>query len=88
MIQLSNTHYFKLFNETTYFISGGICFILCLLIAIIKGRSQRKKVKLTNEKVESEKGLDDYSYRDLFHFFINPEFHFDKFHLAKGLIFK
>ena len=32
-----------------------------------------------------EKGLDDYSYRDLFHYFINPEYHYDKMHLAKGL---
>lgn len=28
------------------------------------------------------KALDDYQYRDLFHFFINAEFHADKFHLA------
>ena len=46
---------------------------------------------LTNEQTNmvdqsKEKGLDDYSFRDLFHFFINPEFHYEKFHLAKGSI--
>lgn len=53
----------------------------------IKGELNSMKNKM-GELVESkEKGLDDYSYRDLFHYFINPEYHYDKMHLAKGSIF-
>lgn len=40
--------------------------------------------KLKQNENSSVKTLDEYSYRDLFHFFVNPEFHTDKLHLAKG----
>ncbi|CAF4752935.1 unnamed protein product [Rotaria sp. Silwood1] len=41
------------------------------------------KQQIPMKQNQVEKSLDDYSYRDLFHFFINPEFHIDKLHLAK-----
>jgi hypothetical protein len=65
--------------------SGGqILSLLCLTIVTITFLYKTKKQNLFIKKAENEKGLDDYSYRDLFHFFINEEFHIDKYHLAKG----
>jgi hypothetical protein len=57
---------------------------LCLSILIITIIYQRKRKKLVIKSNSKEKGLDDYSFRDLFHFFVNEEFHADKFHLGKG----
>jgi hypothetical protein len=56
---------------------------LCLTVGIGVTLYQTKKKKFM-QKDETGKSLDDYSYRDLFHFFINPEFHTDKLLLAKG----
>ncbi|CAF1347298.1 unnamed protein product [Rotaria sordida] len=56
---------------------------LCLAIGIITAICQINKQKLIRKINQFEKNLDDYSYRDLFYFFINPEFHIDKLHLAK-----
>jgi len=63
------------------FIGGEILAGLCVAAGIITLIYQRKKNKLV--KTIDEKCLDDYSYRDLFHFFINPEYHWDKMNLAK-----
>jgi hypothetical protein len=62
--------------------------VLCLSAVIIFVIYQRKKPKLSKEKNAIKKNLDDYSYRELFHYFLNPEFHADKFHLAKGFYYK
>ncbi len=61
---------------------GGEMLVgLCIAAGTVLVIYQRKKKRLI------KKDLDDYSYRDLFHFFINPEFHFDKLNLAKGFYF-
>jgi len=57
---------------------------LCLAAGVATAIYHNKKTKALTYKDEMEKRLDDYSYRDLFHFFINPEFHVDKLHHAKG----
>jgi hypothetical protein len=57
---------------------------LCLSILIITIIYQRKRKNIVIKINSKEKGLDDYSLRDLFHFFVNEEFHTDKFHLGKG----
>jgi hypothetical protein len=65
---------------------GGEMLVgLCIVAGTVLVINQRKKKRLI--KTEMKKVLDDYSYRDLFHFFINPEFHFDKLNLAKGFYF-
>jgi hypothetical protein len=56
---------------------------LCLSILIITIIYQRKRKKLVIKSNSKEKGLDDYSLRDLFHFFVNEEFHADNSILAK-----
>jgi len=61
-------------------IFGGLCLVAGIVIVIYQMR--KRKLLIKNDKIE--KSLNDYSYRDLFHFFINPEFHIDKLHLAKG----
>ncbi|CAF0896752.1 unnamed protein product [Adineta steineri] len=66
-------------------IRGEILVGLCLtagIITIIYQRKNKSKL-LSKNKVSNEKSLCDYSYRDLFHFFIAPEFHYDKLHFAK-----
>jgi hypothetical protein len=58
---------------------------LCVAGGIATNLYRKRNIKsVTIHKDESGKTLDDYSFRDLFHFFINPEFHIDKLHLAKG----
>ncbi|CAF1621829.1 unnamed protein product, partial [Adineta ricciae] len=69
MFQLSNT-----------VIGGQIFSGLCLTIGLIVTICQMKKSK---KKKCDVKSLDEYSYRELFHFFINEEDHYDKIHLAK-----
>ena len=64
----------------------GFCLFLSL-ITFVYANTKKKAVittlgTTTNEP--SKEKLDDYSYRDLFHFFINPEYHWNKLHLAKG----
>ena len=44
----------------------------------------QKRTRAMASGDQPKKSLDEYQYRDLFHFFINPEFHPDKLHLAKG----
>ena len=67
-------------------IVGPIFTGLCLVVGMVSIIYQRKKKIIIETQIE--KNLDNYSYRDLFHFFINPEFHFDKFNLAKGFYLK
>lgn len=67
----------------------AVCLVLSLLTIFYQS-----KVKLTSQKMISNSSkrnneertntLDDYQHRDLFHFFIVPEFHVDKLHLARG----
>ena len=64
---------------------GELCTALCLAVGAALLIYQSKKTnKRPVQKDPSGKTLDDYQYRDLFHFFINPEFHSDKYNLAKG----
>ncbi|UJR19996.1 hypothetical protein I4U23_023130 [Adineta vaga] len=61
--------------------------VVCLMGATITsmyGLFKSKQMKMNKEALKKEKKtLDDYSYRDLFHFFINPENHWDKMDIAK-----
>ena len=67
---------------------GEIFFILSLVTGIIFLLTRTKKkqsFKEHQEQVPDGKTLrSSYTYRERFHFFINPEFHYDKYHLAKG----
>ena len=63
---------------------GTVFLGLCLLVLTMTIINQMKKKKLVIKKNSKEQTLDDYSLRDLFHFFVNEEYHADKFHLAKG----
>lgn len=66
-------------------IRGDLFTALCLAAgAAILIYHNKKTKKCPVQKDPSGKTLDDYQYRDLFHFFINPEFYFDKYNLAKG----
>lgn len=56
---------------------------MCLTAGVITAVYQSVHKKSSDGEKQKER-LDDYSYRDLFHFFINPEFHWEKLHLAKG----
>ena len=65
--------------------SGKLLKPLCLAAGVATLVYQaRKNILTVAPEEQTKKSLDDYQYRDLFHFFINPEFHADKFHLAKG----
>ncbi len=78
IVSINNLSEINLIKDSS--IGGKILAGLCLAGGIITIIYQRKKKELL-------KNLDDYSYRDLFHFFINPEFHWDKIHLAKGFFY-
>ncbi|CAF1046730.1 unnamed protein product, partial [Didymodactylos carnosus] len=62
------------------------CICLAILTTTYYRRDKKKKIdklESSSDNTTTRKKLDDYSYRDLFHFFINPEDHFDKYDLAK-----
>ncbi len=88
MVELSNGISLNSLSEINDAVQSSIgaksVACLCLAGGIVTAIYQIKKRKLLIKKDKIEKSLDDYSYRDLFHFFINPEFHIDKLHLAKG----
>ncbi|CAF3326590.1 unnamed protein product [Rotaria sp. Silwood2] len=65
----------------TYLKIVGSCCVVAVIAAIIY--QKRKNQQIKSAKDQNNKTIDDYSYRDLFHFFINPEFHVDKLPLAK-----
>jgi hypothetical protein len=71
-------------SEESLTVNNSMMIEISLLLCIIVGMIvliNKKKVKKSSE----EKTLDDYSYRELFHMFINEEYHYDKYHLAKGI---
>ena len=55
-----------------------------IFMSIFKSKEKSNEKKVAVQKDPAGKTLSDYSFRDLFHFFINQEFHTDKLHLAKG----
>ena len=55
-----------------------------IFMSIFKSKEKSPEKKVAVQKDPAGKTLKDYSFRDLFHFFINQEFHTDKLHLAKG----
>ena len=57
---------------------------LCLSAGLITIIYQNEKRKSLKKEIQNGKSLNDYFYRELFHFFINPEDHYDKMNLAKG----
>lgn len=61
---------------------------LCLSAGLITVIYQSRKTKSIANSNEIKQNLDDYSYRELFHFFIKPEEHYDKMSLAKGFLFE
>lgn len=82
-IELSNNLSKRNINDD-YSIIGKCLDALCLFIGIGLIIFRRRETKLLIKKDKIDKSLDDYSYGDLFYFFLNEEYHYDKYHLAKG----
>jgi hypothetical protein len=74
-------------NGVVNSMKGGILSLLCVTVVTITIIYKTKQKKLLIKRDENETGLDIYSYRDVFRFTINEEFHLAKSFFYKILVY-